>query len=441
MPTDQYDVPLGDVERRGSLSTNTNTFKEMGIKELAEVLSSTIACDEVNKCILFLGMLTAYTDSDQLAICLLGESSSGKTYLTQEVSKYFPKEDVRDYAGATPTSIKYSGVLCDDGKYHVNLERLILLFTEMPDPKLLKNLRAVLSHDKKSNSFLATDVGAAKKKTQDIVLDGLPAVVYCSANLQLNSQETTRAILLSPETSIEKIQKAAELSIKRSTDPEGYERSLEENAARKELMRRVRYIKDLKIHSVLIKNKEMLQAKFMEINKNLESRTPRDVSHAVSIVKAMAMLNAFNRMDSMGNIVANDSDIEAGLKLWAAVAETQAYGSIAPVINFYWDRIVPAYEFNIRMRGNNQYADEGISTKDFLEYCRMFTKEPIRKYSSILKEYLPILEQIHLIERVKSSVDGRILLIRPLELPERGQEKKNEEKEDKNEIDLSNLDF
>ena len=118
-------------------------FEEMTIDDLASVLDTTIKCDKINKCIVFLGMLSAYTEEDQLNICLLGESSSGKTYIAQQTALYFPQEDVVRIAEATPKAFKYldnareldfEPYEDDDGNDRktiiTDLERVILLFQE-----------------------------------------------------------------------------------------------------------------------------------------------------------------------------------------------------------------------------------------------------------------------------------------------------------------------
>ncbi len=74
----------------GPEMVNEADLEEMNIDELADILDTTIRRDRDNKCILFLAMLTAYTESDQLNVCLLGQSSSGKTYLAQRVADFFP---------------------------------------------------------------------------------------------------------------------------------------------------------------------------------------------------------------------------------------------------------------------------------------------------------------------------------------------------------------
>ena len=48
----------------------------------------------MNKLVVFLAMLSAYTDKSQFNILLNAPSSSGKTYIPIEIAKYFPPESI-----------------------------------------------------------------------------------------------------------------------------------------------------------------------------------------------------------------------------------------------------------------------------------------------------------------------------------------------------------
>src|SRR5207253_10306245 len=78
------------------------------LEEALDILSLTVKHDRTNKAINFLAMLLAQTDEDQFNIGQEASASSGKTYIGQEISAYFPTRDVRTYAGASPTSFFHS---------------------------------------------------------------------------------------------------------------------------------------------------------------------------------------------------------------------------------------------------------------------------------------------------------------------------------------------
>ena len=391
-------------------------IEEMTLDELADILDSTIKNDRDVKKILLLAMLSMYTEADQMNICLLGQSSSGKTYMAQEVAKYFPEEDVTEYAEVSPTAFKHMSPKIDSetGKEYVDCERRALMFTEMPHPGLLSNLRPILSHDKKEVEFLTTDRGkTGGNVAKQTIIRGFPTVVFCSAYTRLNEQEVTRCLLLSPEVSDEKLEASVELTGKRVADPEAYKLKVEADARRQELKRRIKYIKNLRINSVIIKEPEKVLAKFRELNPRLAPRSQRDIAHLSSLIKAVAMLNAPLRMNASGDIIANDSDIEEGFGLWKSICKTQMLGVPPATYDFYEKYILPAYEASKEARKNEPLPhDDGVTHEEISQYYydkmgSFFSKDTLRK------QIIPTLHTASIISLEKSQSDGRKWLIKP----------------------------
>lgn len=104
-------------------------FKEIGLDDVCQILDLTIKEDRTNKLLIFLTMLSAFTDSSQINITLNAPSSAGKTFLTNEIVKLFPEEDTIVYSKITPTAFHYSAKLDKErGVRIMNLERKILVF-------------------------------------------------------------------------------------------------------------------------------------------------------------------------------------------------------------------------------------------------------------------------------------------------------------------------
>ena len=55
---------------------DTSGFEEMGVRGIIDVLGLTIKRDDMNKVLVFLAMLSAYTEDSQLNIFLSAPSSS-----------------------------------------------------------------------------------------------------------------------------------------------------------------------------------------------------------------------------------------------------------------------------------------------------------------------------------------------------------------------------
>lgn len=400
----------------GEAPLKAEDVEEMDLDELADVLDATIKYDREVKRILFLALLLMYTEADQINVCLLGQSSSGKTYMAQEVAKYFPEEDITEYAEVSPTAFKHMSPKIDSetGKEYVDCERRTLMFTEMPHPGLLTNLRPILSHDRKEVEFLTTDRGKTggniAKKT---IIRGFPSVVFCSAYTRLNEQEVTRCLLLSPEVSDEKLEAGVELTGERVADPEAYRLKVEADEARQRLKQRVKYIKNLHINSVIIRDSRKVLAKFRELNPRLAPRSQRDIAHMSSLIKAVAMLNAPLRMDASGNIVANDSDIEEGFKLWKSICKTQMIGVPPATYDFYEKFIIPAYEASKEARKDEPLShDDGVTHDEISQYYyekmgTFFSRDTLRK------QIIPTLQTAGVITLEKSQIDGRKWLIKP----------------------------
>ncbi len=256
--TDYFKLPNASPDRLfselahhigGPEPIDTSQFKELAIDELTTVLGQTIRNDDANKAILFLACLTAYTEQDQLNVYLNGPSSSGKTYLATEVAKYFPTEDVEEYGSASPTSFIHRKPKIDPvtGESYVDCERKILLFLELPHHKLQANLRPLLSHDKKEIVYLTTDKNKrGGNDTKESRLRGFPATIFCSASTKMDEQEATRAILLSPEISKEKMTAGVRMAALKGADPVAFDKKIEADPDRRSLKCRIRAIKRLR---------------------------------------------------------------------------------------------------------------------------------------------------------------------------------------------------
>ncbi len=111
----------------------------------------------------------------------------------------------------SPTSFFHDAAGYDKEKniYIIDLSRKILIFLDQPHNQLLERLRPILSHDKKEIRLKITDKSQKSGlRTKNLIIKGYPSVIFCSAGLNIDEQEGTRFILLSPETSQEKIRDA-----------------------------------------------------------------------------------------------------------------------------------------------------------------------------------------------------------------------------------------
>lgn len=390
-------------------------FKEMNLDELSDVLSLTVKHDKENKLVTFLGMLSAYTDDSQINISFNAPSSSGKTYMATEIAKLFPEEDKIESSGASPTSFLYGEAEEDEerGVRIVNLERKIMLFYEQPDPRLQAKLRAVLSHDQRELSYRMTNKGKkGENRAEHIIIRGFPATIFCSAGLRIDEQEATRAILLSPETTTDKLNEGVHLQAMRNANKSEFDSSVEANVQRNLLRQRIVAIRDEMVDDILIPDPIAVKDRFKAMVGTVKPRHMRDMAHLMNLIKAIALFNLWHRRK--GNLlVATQADIDQAFELWNYFATSLQLGVAPALHNFYMDFILPAYyekKAKEMQDGSFEMLEAvepmGVSRQELARFYLSVTDKPL-KDDYLRKEILPQLENSGLIQQGKPSTGDR----------------------------------
>jgi len=378
---------------------------EMDVQELTNILGQTIKRDNFNKVLVFLCQLLTYTEDSQINVSFNAPSSSGKSYLAIEISKLFPGEDIIELAYASPTSFFHTSSYYDkDRKLSIiDLSRKILIFLDMPHTSLLEHLRPLLSHDKKEIRVKITDKNNKTGiKAKDIAILGYPSVLFCSASFKYDEQELTRFILLSPETSQEKIREAVLEKIKKESNPGEYYKQLNSNPLRNDLIERIGAIKKENIQEILIGNKDRLEKKFFERNKVMKPRHSRDIQRISSLSKAFALLNLWTRKRNGSILETNDEDIENAYRIWDEISVAQDLGLPPYILNLYKEVIVPAYE-----EKGTGLTRQDILAKHFIVYSRHIQDWQLRQ------ELLPKMEISGVIYQEPDPSDRRKVLVYP----------------------------
>ena len=404
----------------GAKPIDPTQFEELTVDDIANILDSTIKYDYVSKVITCLAMVSAYTYEEQINIMFNASSSTGKSYICLEVSKYFPQQDVKTYGKVTPTAFYYAKSLRkkdpETGEPYVDLERRILIFTELPDSRLQENLRSLLAHDSKKIPFANTNAGkSGDHVTDEGYLLGFPSMFFCSANMEVDEQEQTRCIILSPESTREKVLASIDAYLDRSCNKEEYAAKLQGDEARRQFMERILYIKSLKIDYVNISENDnkYLKRRFLEVlNNNVPPRASREIHKLTALAKAMALINVTHRMHD-GKVTVARSDIDEALKLWRVIAESMANSLSPQLFGFYKSVVIPAW----RAKNEERESPKGATLKELrAEYYKQYGSYP--HMWNMQKEWIPMLEASNFIMCEKDSKanggDGRELLITPL---------------------------
>lgn len=416
--------------RFGSEPIDVSQFKEIGIDDITRVLDTTIKYDTLAKSMVFLSMTTAYLGEEQLNNMLNGSSSCGKSFIVLEVSKIFPQQDILTYGKITPTAFYYSVELrrIDEktGQPYIDLSHRIMIFTELPDSKLQENLRSLLSHDEKKVPFAITNKGKrGENAASEGYILGYPSAFFCSANMIIDEQEQTRCIILSPETTRQKVLAGIDAYLAKSKNRSAYEAVINSNEERNQLMERIRYIKSLNVDDVDIDDIDYLRAKFLESQKYLPPKAQREIKKFISLVKAMALLNAPFRMVN-GRIVASNKDVDEILKLWIPLARSASHGISEQIYDFYVKVILSAF----RNKKEKNPMTNGVTYKEITaEYFNQYGYLP--NGDTIRKQFIPALEIASLITVVKekksgnNDKDGRESIIIPIVFPDDDLEEKS----------------
>jgi 5S rRNA maturation endonuclease (ribonuclease M5) len=390
----------------GKEPIDVTQFDEMELQEVVKTLSLTIKHDDDNKLITFLCMLSAYTENSQINVSFNAPSSTGKTYTATQVASLFPEADKIELSSASPTAF-YHGEGVHDKERNakvVSLERKILLFYEQPSPELQMRLRAVLSHDQKEIQHRITNKDTkGANRAERIIIRGYPATIFCSAGLRLDEQETTRAILLSPEVTPAKIREGVRQQVQRGADKAKFDAWLSVQPERIALKDRIIAITRENVDDIIIPTPEDILKRFNDRFKKAKPRHMRDAEHLMNLIKAVALLNVWHRRQPDGMIVAKQSDIDQVFELWGKLIESQEMNIPPAVMAIYKMYIIPAYAQKLSDR---EFTDGmtkrfiGLSTEELSSYY--FRKEgtPLNA-EQLRKQILPQLQASGVIIRQK----------------------------------------
>lgn len=383
-------------------------FSPISIEELLEILSITIKRDNLNKVITFLCQLSAYTEESQFNLIYNAPSSTGKSYIPLEVAKLFPEKDVMKIAYASPSSFLHDhGSYSDDIKgYEVDLKRKIIIFMDQPHSQLLKRLRPLLSHDEKEIIYKITDKKNKKLKTKKVIIKGFPSVIFCTSNSNIDEQEASRTIILSPETSQKKLKESLREKVKKEGNPQSYKNKIENNSSRKRLKQRIKAIRKEKINNIIIPEEERnrLFSFFENHYENLKPHHSRDIGRLARICQSHALLNIWYRRRKKSFIYATNADSKVAIDLWKEISKTQKIGVPPYLYRFHQEIILPAYKKNDK---------RGISREKIIKEYSKRKKGTLSNWK-LRQEYIPKLKTAGLVREKSSSKDGRIKLIIPI---------------------------
>jgi len=332
--------PGEEPEQAGVKIMDMNTLIEERINRVLDLL---VAEDQITKKLTFLTMVSSY-GNDSLNIALSGPTSSGKSFVPLQISELFPTEDIIKVAYASPSAFFHDyGTVRENGTISIDFRRKILLFLDSPHHALIERLRPVLSGDDPIINIKICDRNERMGlRTKNIQIIGRPATVYCSANLLFDAQELSRFIFVSPGVDQSKIEKALDMTLRRSANYKSYQDSIVNNSDFLWLKKRIEEIKNLNVSNIILPDNVLdLSKKFLDLNRIGKPRVLRDAKRICSIAKAIALINFEKRKIEGETIWAAESDIEQALELWNRICEEQYLGVSPYLLNIYKEIIMP----------------------------------------------------------------------------------------------------
>jgi len=267
----------------------------------------------------------------------------------------------------------------------------------------------MLSHD--SKEIIAkitdkTDKGGLRTKTVKML--GYPTVFFCTATGNVDLQELTRFVVISPEISKVKITAGIRMSIAKNSDLTKYNATYEGDEQRTLLIERVVSIKQERIDDVILEDQEKISELFTKSHPNIQPRHQRDVTRLIGFIKAFTLLNLWWRKRQGKTIFANDSDVANGFAVWEYISTGSDFNLPPYVYEVFTKVIKPLIE--------SKEVDTFTGSR-----C-VSRAEVLRKYhqvngislseAKLRVDILPALEDEGLIEEEKSFSDGRKVLIK-----------------------------
>ena len=350
-------------------------------------------------------------------------SSTGKSHTPLSTVEIFPKEDVITLAYCSPTAFFHEQGIYNKEKNEitVDLARKIIIFTDMPDQSLISKLRPLLSHDQKESRLKITDKAQkGGNKTKNVVLIGFPSVYFCSAEMRVDEQESTRFLMLSPSIEHEKIYQGIKQAIYKASDSEKFNQEINSDPIRNLLKSRIQAIKQENISDVKIEDIGYIEKLFLKEGASVRPRQQRDIKKVISIIKGFALLNVWFRKRDGDYIWASKKDIDDGFNLWNKLSYGQDYG-LAPylfdiytkIIMVLWNEPEDVFQDFSTTKEKKKY----ITRKEILKKHFLIYKTPLGM-QKLRQQILPQLEQVGLIMQEKGGTDMREMVVIPIDTGE-----------------------
>ncbi len=222
----------GEESTYGSIDENTiSDF--LGERHLLDKVNSILhesretpfVGDDANLMLTFLVFLSCKTDNP-LNLEMIGQSASGKTYMTLTARNGFPKSMIMVLAGASKEALKYDyDEIDEEGNFIVNVDgRCIVVLEKDESYAFIKKMKPIMSGDDDElvwKTPIKNEL-SGEIETKDFIIRGRPSFITLTTRNPSEAEQITRQLIMTPDTTVEKVDNVVKNALMQKARPEKF---------------------------------------------------------------------------------------------------------------------------------------------------------------------------------------------------------------------------
>jgi hypothetical protein len=355
---------------------------------------------------LLLSCATSFTSSP-VNVFVRGPPSIGKTYVTRNISRYFPNAIL--IMGMSPKTIvhEYSFYSKEDDAYIVDLWHKILIFLEEPSNAVYEILRPLMSHDSNEVIYKWVEQRKNQQKTVKAIIRGWPVFIFLGTTAKLIEDLASRGIHVTPIMSGNKWVSAVILKGEIYSKPFEFidEEDVVFNAIREHMRRVLEYCVTRQLGVIIPYATEIVE-KLSKMWFAKMPRAARDVNILFDMIAGSAVLNVFRRMilRFSGNnrwynyIIATKEDLENAISIWSEALPASISGVNSTQYELY---------ALIKELASDPNPQELTAKFIYTKWMERFPDKPLS--AETIRKYLQVLEDRGLVVSEKSERGNKTL--------------------------------
>ena len=391
----ENDSYAGRLSSLGSIGPNT-IQKFLGksnlLDEVNEILhqsrTTPFVGDDANLLLTFLVFLSCKTDNP-LNLEMIGESSSGKTYLALTARNGMPKSMCMVLAGASKEALKYDyDEVQEDGSFVVNVaNRCIVILEKDESYSFIKRMKPLMSGDDDElvwKTPIKNEL-TGEIETRDFIIRGRPSFITLTTRNPSEAEQITRQLLMTPDSTPEKVESVVTNTLFAKARPELLTIHQDLHLLQASML-------GLKQHKV----RNIFAPLMGDFFPSRNAQHQRDIGKVLSIIDALALIHQNQRaiqvIDGQEYLLASVEDNVLGLILCDLVLRASLSG-------------VPDDSWSIFCQMQEMEASTRTLTEDNIMQWLHIHAFSMSK-NALKDKHLPSLEDAGLIE-VKRRGGGR----------------------------------